>query len=107
MAFVEHVSHLIEELIAEFSPLESYGLDLDDETSTSLRIRLPDGKTYIIGPYEPLEQVWVSSPFSGGRHFTLYRGHWQDTRCGADLKQVLQSELAATCNLPKDFFPQG
>jgi frataxin len=50
---------------------------------------------WIVNKHAPTQQVWLSSPKSGARHyaFDAESGRWQDTRGGADLLTVLSGEL--------------
>ena len=64
-----------------------------DETEHSLTIHLPDQRVYLFNIHQGMEQVWLSSPFSGGRHFSYQMPSWSDTRSGEDLLTVLKTEL--------------
>ena len=92
-----------------------------EETPQSLTILLPsphhDGSnspdwskrpTYLFNQHAGLEQLWMSSPISGGRHFichpeeqnadthNLHRVmffNWVDTRNGEIIEHVLNQEL--------------
>jgi frataxin len=50
---------------------------------------------WLINKHVPTQQVWLSSPKSGARHYAFEAGsgRWQDTRGGADLLTVLSAEL--------------
>jgi frataxin len=50
---------------------------------------------WLINKHAPTQQVWLSSPKSGARHYAFEAGsgRWRDTRGGADLLTVLSAEL--------------
>ena len=50
---------------------------------------------WLINKHAPTQQVWLSSPKSGARHYAFEAGsgRWQDTRGGADILTVLSGEL--------------
>lgn len=51
--------------------------------------------TWIVNKHAPTQQIWLSSPVSGARHYAYDAGlgQWQDTRGGGDLLTVLGAEL--------------
>lgn len=51
--------------------------------------------TWIVNKHAPTQQIWLSSPVSGAKHyaFDAAAGRWQDTRGGDDLLAVLAAEL--------------
>ena len=54
-----------------------------------------DAGTWIVNKHAPTQQIWLSSPVSGARHYAYDAGvgQWQDTRGGGDLLTVLGAEL--------------
>jgi len=48
---------------------------------------------HLFNIHQGMEQVWMSSPFSGGRHFFYQASSWIDTRSGEELGQVFKTEL--------------
>src|SRR5215510_54324 len=54
-----------------------------------------DDGTWIVNKHAPTQQIWLSSPKSGARHyaFEASSGQWRDTRGGADLLTTLSGEL--------------
>lgn len=54
--------------------------------------------TWIVNKHAPTQQIWLSSPLSGARHYAYDAGlgQWQDTRGGADLLTVLGDELGVS-----------
>jgi frataxin len=92
--FAENAALLLDQLEGFFLDLEKQGIDLDEHEG-SLSIRLSSGKTYLISIHHTLQQVWVSSPHSGGWHF-FYDScdrKWKDTRLSQDLHQMILEEL--------------
>ena len=59
-----------------------------------------DEGTWIVNKHAPTQQVWLSSPVSGARHyaFDTGAGQWRDTRGGDDLLAVLGAELGVALN---------
>ncbi len=82
-AFLYHIAQQVETISC---------LDYD-EAEHSLTIHLPDQRVYLFNIHQGMEQVWLSSPFSGGRHFFYQAPSWMDTRSGEDLLTVLKTEL--------------
>jgi frataxin len=60
--------------------------------------------TWIVNKHAPTQQIWLSSPKSGARHYAFEPGAglWQDTRGGADLLTTLSGELG----LPLSWQPE-
>lgn len=80
-----------------FESLESQDeggvLDIDFEEG-ALHITLADQKTFVISKHSPSRQVWLSSPISGGLHFS-YADNGEDWKLkdGRRLSIVLAEEL--------------
>src|SRR5215472_18801296 len=55
-----------------------------------------DDGTWVVNKHAPTQQIWLSSPKSGARHYAFESssGLWRDTRGGADLLATLASELS-------------
>ena len=51
--------------------------------------------TWVINKHAPTQQIWLSSPQSGARHYAYdaSSGQWKDTRGGTDLIAHLSGEL--------------
>lgn len=58
-----------------------------------LTIDLPAGKQYLISKHAPSKQLWVSSPVSGGLHFSYKDAIWQ-LPDGRTLESVVAGELS-------------
>jgi frataxin len=54
-----------------------------------------DGGTWVVNKHAPTQQIWLSSPRSGARHYAFddASGQWKDTRGGPDLLALLSAEL--------------
>ncbi len=80
-----------------------------DVTQISLTIGMPNGRVYLFNIHERMEQMWLSSPVSGGHHFTYQLvpvadaqspgfpcpqpyGHWIDTRAQKRLQDMIMQE---------------
>lgn len=57
-----------------------------------ITVELPDGKTYIINKHSAMQQIWMSSPISGGVHFRYEGGDWV-LPDGRKLIQMVSQEL--------------
>lgn len=62
-----------------------------------LTITLKSGKQFIVNKHAPSGQIWLSSPISGGLHFS-YNNGWK-LADGRELKKILFSELNTLANL--------
>jgi frataxin len=51
--------------------------------------------TWLVNKHAPTQQIWLSSPQSGARHYAYDAGsgQWKDTRGGPDLITHLSGEL--------------
>lgn len=60
-----------------------------------LTLTLPNGRQYVINKHRASQQIWVSSPISGGWHFAWDAGSasWQSTRTSQELLALLLAEL--------------
>ena len=73
--------------------LENYD-DLEiDFDGNALQIHLSDGKQYLINFHGVMNQLWLSSPFSGAHHFDYKDGQWKSTRMDINLNMLLETEL--------------
>lgn len=72
---------------------------IGDHTDAELQggILTVDGEdgTWVVNKHAPTQQIWVSSPKSGARHyaFDAGSGQWRDTRGGGELLATLSEEL--------------
>lgn len=57
-----------------------------------LTLQLPSGEQYIVSKHTASRQIWLSSPLSGGLHFS-YDGAWK-LQDGRTLEEILTAELA-------------
>jgi frataxin len=59
-----------------------------------LNVEADDG-TWVVNKHAPTQQIWLSSPLSGARHYAFDgpSGQWKDTRGGPDLLALLSAEL--------------
>lgn len=83
-----------------------------DVTSTAFTIVMPNTRVYLFNLHERLEQMWLSSPISGGHHFVYHMtidqspdgavkpttvlpkpwGQWLDTRTNQRLQDMVMQE---------------
>ena len=67
--------------------------DLDVELQAGvLTIELNSGKQFIVNKHAPSQQIWLSSPVSGGLHFSYNDKQWKLVD-GRELSSLLASEL--------------
>jgi frataxin len=71
------------------------GIGDDAELQGGVLTLEADEGTWVVNKHAPTEQVWLSSPKSGARHygFDAGSGLWKDTRGGSDLLSTLNAEL--------------
>ena len=76
----------LEEALADHADAELQGGVLNVEG---------DDGTWVINKHAPTQQIWLSSPRSGARHYAFdsASGQWKDTRGGPDLLSLLSAEL--------------
>jgi frataxin len=56
-------------------------------------VTIPNGKQWLISKHTPSRQIWLSSPISGGLHFSFDDNRWQIAD-GRELSSLLAAELA-------------
>ena len=106
--FTQRAQDLFDHLFQCLQNIEraSYG-DVDEQDGV-LRLKVQGmPSVYVIHSHQTLQQVWVSSPLSGGLHFAFdaVRKGWYDTRTdqeliailGQELKDYLPTDLWSTC----------
>ena len=60
-----------------------------------LTLEFDDGAQYVINRQTPMQQIWLSSPFSGAWHYARdAQGVWRATRGNKPMRQLLCEELA-------------
>jgi frataxin len=74
---------------------EALGDDADAELQGGVLNLEADDGTWVVNKHAPTQQVWLSSPRSGARHYAFdsASGQWKDTRGGPDLLALLSAEL--------------
>ena len=90
MSFTDQAQLFLDRLARRIELVPS--LDYED-THESLMLYLPDKRIYLFNIHNGTEQLWLSSPFSGGRHFFYRDPDWIDTRTGDELTKLLKQEL--------------
>lgn len=77
--------------------MEAYDEDglLDTELADGvLTVTLPSGKQFLVNRHKPSQQLWLSSPLSGGLHFDYDEtGKVWEVRDGRRLDTLLKAEL--------------
>jgi frataxin-like iron-binding protein CyaY len=108
--FIEQVQATWDHWLAHLESVSE--IDCED-TGQSLLIKMPDHRVYLFNMHTILQQLWMSSPISGGRHFVVHQKcsdkpsplHWQDTRNGESIENVLNQEFAAFYQIPLQLSP--
>ncbi|ETZ07422.1 frataxin-like protein [Holospora obtusa F1] len=93
--FRESAKLLLDTLFDRVYDLESF-LNWDiNEREEALEIKIPEiSSVYLIHQHNALEQIWLSSPISGGWHFVFNPKHgWIDTRGKRPFFLMLFSEF--------------
>ncbi len=85
---LEHIFQTVEEADEE-------GVIDSDFHDGVINIVLPDGQEFVINKHSPTQQIWMSSPNSGARHFVYNEEEnlWIDTRSEDDLMTLLQEDF--------------
>lgn len=92
--FERSASLYLERLFETLEEQDEAGmLEIDLETG-ALTIKLGNGKTFLISKHGPSQQMWLSSPISGGLHFMATDdGRDWKLKDGRRLSIVLSEEL--------------
>lgn len=92
----EEVLHNIAKAIEEADS----GFELDvDATGDSLSIEFPDGSKYLINIHASSNEIWVSSPLTGGSHFSYDDDEtWKDSDEN-DLRELVTEEIEELCGI--------
>jgi frataxin len=74
---------------------EGIGQHADAELQGGVLTVEGDEGIWLVNKHAPTQQIWLSSPRSGARHYAYdaASGQWRDTRGGADLLSALTAEL--------------
>ncbi|WP_035544331.1 frataxin domain-containing protein [Holospora elegans] len=103
--FAEFAQILLDEIFSRIHAFESI-LSWDvNERSGVLEVKIPAvPSVYLIHQHNILEQIWLSSPLSGGWHFTFDASSntWHDTRKKYPFFLMLFSEFKP--HIPKSLW---
>jgi len=83
-------------LEAAFDALEAQDTDALLEVDLEggiLTIEIEDGRQWLISKHEPSGEMWLSSPISGGLHFTNAPNGWK-LADGRDLSALTSEEVS-------------
>jgi len=67
-----------------------------------MTIELEDGRQLIVSKHTPSRQLWLSSPVSGGLHFSSDAAEWK-LADGRTLAGILSAELRSLANIEVKF----
>lgn len=93
MSFIQTAQKTLDELFEHLD--EQYGDTLDvEENVDSLSITSDDGKVWLLNIQNHHEELWLSSPITGGHHYCLKNNRWVNTKDNAsELEVLLLNEL--------------
>lgn len=103
-AFHNRADATLAAMLDALEPLDDAGTIELEYSAGMLNLNLPDGKQYILNKHAPSRQLWLSSPLSGGLHFS-----WEEAPPawrlpdGRTLTSVLADELRALAGLEVQF----
>ncbi len=79
MNFLQKAQMMLEQLFEQLD--ENYGDTADiTDTPDSITITLDDGRTWLVNIQTHHEELWLSSPISGGHHYHLEGNYWYNTK---------------------------
>ncbi len=93
MSFIKAAQQTLEELFEKLD--EQYGDTLDvEEDGESLSLVTDDGRTWLLNIQKHHEELWLSSPITGGHHYCFKGGAWVNTKDpDSQLETFLLNEL--------------
>ncbi len=90
--FVRFVANYLEQLLERVEA--SYWSVVESElTEGVLKIQTENKQEFIINRNIPRQELWLSSPFSGGAHFSYSNEEWLNTRTQESFEPLLFKEL--------------
>lgn len=91
-AFVQFITHYLEQLSEKIEGV--YWVVAECELRDGvLKIQTEKQGVFIINRNIPRQELWLSSPFSGGGHFVYVEGQWLNTRTCEAFEPLLFNEL--------------
>lgn len=90
--YIHLITEYLDQLLEKIE--SSYWQVLDCELNEGvLYIRTEKLGNFIINRNIPRQELWLSSPFSGGSHFKYVAGEWVNTRTQESFEPLLFKEL--------------
>ena len=90
--FVRFVTDYLDTLLEKIET--SYWSVVESELSEGvLKIQTETNEVFIINRNIPRQELWLSSPFSGGAHFSFSGQEWLNTRTKESFEPLLFKEL--------------
>lgn len=91
-SFIQFITEYLEQLAEKIE--ETYWNVAECELSEGvLKVQTEGRGVFIINRNIPRQELWLSSPFSGGAHFVYVEGKWLNTRTNEPFEPLLFSEL--------------
>lgn len=94
----------LDSLVDEIEAKDPKGIVDADIADSALTITLESGDQFVVSKHAPSHQLWLSSPVSGGLHFSYNESDslWQ-LDDGRKLGELLAKELGAQTGLKFEF----
>lgn len=90
--FVRFITNYLEQLLEHVET--SYWSVVESELSEGvLKIQTENNQVFIINRNIPRQELWLSSPFSGGAHFSYIDNEWINTRTQESFEPLFFKEL--------------
>ena len=94
--FYSFVNSYLDNLYDELD--KRYGDHTDIEIQDGvIKITFDDDRQMIINRHLPNEELWMSSPLSGGSHYRYENNQWINTKTGPTFYEQLMQDLAVIC----------
>jgi frataxin len=91
-AFIQFITRYLDQLSEKIEG--AYWAVAECELSEGvLKIQTEGRGIFIINRNIPRQELWLSSPFSGGAHFVYVEGQWLNTRNQEPFEPLLFNEL--------------
>lgn len=75
-----------------------------EDSQDAISIKTMQGRTYLLNIHKGMQQIWISSPLSGGNHFNYFptpqEDLWINSRTGEKMGDLMESELTRLIGQP-------
>lgn len=94
-AFNEAAARTFSLLMDALEPSDQAGILEVESTPGMVTVSLANGRQIILSKHSPTRQIWLSSPVSGGLHFSSADGKCWKLSDGRGLEEVLRQDVLA------------